>query len=150
MKTKMFVLFFFCLMFSFSLSAQGVRNVTTKIVRLKTLSGPNEKAPCNRLMDYYAEIVQGVGVDHSSLGLIQQDATSKTYAEWEGNDIRPGWSLKTVFPMDKDDAMIVIKVYDNDDAVCGGKDDIVDVSFASKQNFLRLWVDLQAGKVYKV
>ncbi len=146
----MFVFIFFSLLFSFSINAQGVRNVTTKIVRLKTLSGPNEKAPCNRLMDYYAEIVQGTGLEHASLGLVQQDATSKTYAEWEGNDIRPAWSLKTVFPMDEDNAMIVIKVYDKDDALCGGKDDIVDVSFASKQSFLRLWVDLKAQRVYKV
>lgn len=126
------------------------REMTTQIVRLKTTQGPNEGAPCNKIMDYKAEIQQGEGLDYPSLGLVTQAASTKSFGVIEGNNITPGWSLQSEFDGDQEFAMVTIKVWDNDDAICGGKDDVVDVAFATQQEYLRLWVELKSRRIYRV
>lgn len=150
MKANFFLLIFINFLFSGNLSAQSTRSLTTTILRLKTTQGPNEGAPCNKKMDYKAEIEQGEGLDHPSLGLVIQNKANKSFSVQEGNNITPNWNMKSVFDINQDYAMLVLKIWDQDDAICGGKDDIVDVSFGSKQQFLRLWVELKTQRIYKV
>lgn len=150
MKTNFFLLIFFNILFLGNLSAQSTRSMTTTIVRLKTTQGPNEGAPCNKIMDFKAEIEQGEGLDHPSLGLVIQNKANKSFSVQEGNNITPNWNMKSVFDINQDYAMLVLKIWDQDDAICGGKDDIVDVSFGTSQQFLRLWVELKTQRIYKV
>jgi hypothetical protein len=101
-------------------------------------------------MDYKAEIQQGGGVNHAGQGLLMTKPSSKSFGIIEGNNITPGWKLGSEFESEQEFAMVVIKVWDNDDALCGGKDDIVDIAFAAQQQFLRLWVELKTQRIYRV
>jgi predicted Zn-dependent protease len=135
-------------------SARLDRIMTTKITALDTKNGPNEMGPCNQDMDYYAEIVQGSG-DIEDYGF--NSNVTKTFAEQEGNHLRPNWSATVPLTKGVQYARITVKVYDKDDAVCGGGDDIVDVSAAgsditapSGDGFLRIWVNCLNGEVWEL
>ncbi|MDX2284568.1 MAG: M12 family metallopeptidase [Bacteroidia bacterium] len=135
-------------------SAKLDRIMTTKVTALDTKNGPNEMGPCNSDMDYYAEIKQGSG-DIEQYGF--NSSVSKTFAEQEGNRLKISWSSTVPLTKGVQYARITIKVYDKDDALCGGGDDIVDVSAAgsditnpSGDGFLRLWVDCLTGEVWEL
>lgn len=87
---------------------------------------------CNKKMDFYAKTKIG------------NNKTRKTAIK-EGNFIKPNWKNTATI---SGKTRVVVEIWDEDDALCGGGDDKVDVN-PSKDNFLYLYVDPVKRKVYK-
>ena len=88
--------------------AESVK-VSVRIDRLKAIS----KDACNGKMDFKGKIT-----------ILNK---SKSFAVMEGNNIRPGWKLEHLFKKFSKDFLIKIEIWDDDDALCGGGDDVVIV-----------------------
>ncbi len=82
--------------------------VTIRIDRLKAIS----KDACNAKMDFMGKIKM-IGV------------TVKSFLVMEGNDISPGWEVASLSLPGGKPTPIWIEIWDDDDAFCGGGDDVV-------------------------
>lgn len=100
--------------------------VTIRIDRLRAIS----KDACNAKMDFMGKIMlAGVPV--------------KNFPVIEGNDIRPGWEVTSPIKPGGKPTQIWIEVWDEDDALCGGGDDVVIVSSTGSQ---RLFLSVQPAE----
>ena len=97
--------------------------VSIRIDRLRAIS----KDACNAKMDFMGKIMlAGVPV--------------KNFPIKEGNDIRPGWKVTSPIKPGGKPTQIWIEIWDEDDALCGGGDDVVIVSSTGSQ---RLFLSVQ-------
>lgn len=135
-------------------SAQGppsinqLRTVQVVLEDLKTLNGPNEKAPCNKKMDYLAGIDGGAATESQGYYAYKSNAVVKgEYGVLEGNDIHPNWKLNVPIDAGERYAFIYIRIEDKDSAICGGKKDDIDVNSIIGEKHIRLWVDTQNDEI---
>jgi len=128
-----------------------LRSLRTTIERVITRAGPGESGLCGRNTDYVATITAGPMVDVP--GLIENAFAGSAANVWENdkpersNDLRPAnWRLVT--PIGPNTRLMRVDIYlhDHDDALCGGKDEVVDINPTSAA-YLRLQVDTQTGDV---
>lgn len=90
--------------------------VTIRIDRLRAISHD----ACNAKMDFMGKIkVLGGAI--------------KNFPVMEGNDINPGWEVTTASIPGGKPTPIWIEIWDEDDAFCGGGDDVVIVSTTGSQ-----------------
>lgn len=89
---------------------------------------------CNKKMDFYSKIkIAGKRMKTSSVK--------------EGNHIRPNWADYHNVRLNSSLQQVAIEIWDEDDALCGGKDDRVDIVSTNSQ-LLIVYVDVKAGIVY--
>lgn len=128
-------------------SLNTLRSISTKIISLETIAGPNEAGACNKLMDYRAEIIQGPGREdlmHFSKSM------ERIFGVEEGNFIQPNWEAHVPLDAGKRFARITIQVFDKDHLVCGNKEDVIDVSPAPGVGGLWLWADTTTGDIWEL
>ena len=97
--------------------------VTIRIDRLRAIS----KDACNAKMDFMGKIKMHGGA-------------IKSFPVMEGNDISPGWEVTSLSLPGGKPTPIWIEIWDEDDAFCGGGDDVVIVSTTGAQ---RLFLSVQ-------
>ncbi len=102
---------------------------------------------CNGKMDFYAIVEVGAGwtwrVNESG------PRSRRKFPVVQGNNIRPNWTLSGNVPALIDNAKVTIRVMDNDDLVCGGDDDVVDVNPDTNRTHLELLVNTVTGQVWR-
>jgi hypothetical protein len=121
-------------------STDESRILTATIDRLYALTDDS----CNERMDFFAEMEIGPGWDWGRNG----GGGLRTTDVVEGNDIEPGWQQEGSIPANRTRAKVYIRVIDDDDALCGGGDDVVDVSPEPGRGHLELDVDLITGSIH--
>lgn len=90
--------------------------VTIRIDRLRAISHD----ACNAKMDFMGKIKM-------------HGLTIKSFPVMEGNDISPGWEVTSISLPGGKPTPIWIEVWDDDDALCGGGDDVVIVNPTGSQ-----------------
>jgi hypothetical protein len=129
-----------------------LRSLRTTIERVITRAGPGESGVCGTNTDYLAKITAGPVV--AFRGAYENRFDPDRFNVWEAdkpersNDLRPGnWRLVTPVSPNNDLMRVDVYAYDHDDAICGGKDDVIDINptgFA----LLRLLLDTSTGEVF--
>jgi endonuclease/exonuclease/phosphatase family metal-dependent hydrolase len=93
---------------------------------------------CNGRMDFFG-----------TLELRAAPTVTRRFGVVEGNDINPGWAVEGVVPAGTRTVDAILSIRDDDDALCGGGDDDVDVNPAtgSDNRAVRVRIDLATQQV---
>ena len=112
---------------------RGTKEVTVKVVGLRALSTDS----CNEFMDFYGsmKLTAGAFERHREFGII------------EGNRIAPDWMINAELSGATRTAIADIVIKDEDDLICGGGDDTVDVHPDTGIKQLKIYIDFETGKV---
>ena len=115
------------------------RRVTLDIERLQALSTDS----CNEFMDHMGELIMTQPEDGAVIDVYKPGI-------YEGNVIGPHWRSTAVVPIGRSQVDVEIRIIDDDDATCGGGDDVVDVNPDSGAGYIRYRLDLDGGRVFRV
>ena len=136
------------------------RTFTIKVTQIKRVAGNKGEsgAVCGKYPDFIGEIVVGdvkevnTGQNKKGLLLVNDTRLSKTKKKDKkvGDTVSPNWTLEVPLGPDDDELYVIVKVWEYDDAVCGGKNDLVDISPQKNQAYLRLLVNLSNGEIQHV
>lgn len=89
------------------------RTATLRILRLRATS----RDACNGRMDFFATVK-----------VVGETTVERRMPITEGNDIRPDFAVSAPLAPDATNVRVFITVKDEDDWLCGGGDDVVDVN----------------------
>lgn len=129
-----------------------LRTLRTTVERVITREGPGESGICGTKTDYVYKIEAGPVMTQAGLienALILTESTFKEDDKpYRSNDFRPsGWRLTTPITQNTELMRLDVRLWDHDDAVCGGKDDIVDINPTSLA-ILHLLVNTENGDLH--
>ena len=128
-----------------------LRTLRVTVQRLITRAGPNEHGVCGKKTDYVLKMK--AGPVYSVAGIFENQFDEDRTSSWEtdkperSDDFRPNWRLSAPVEANADLMRADFYVYDHDDALCGGKDDVIDVN-PTAFAFLRLLVNTVNGDWY--
>lgn len=112
--------------------APGPKHVSVRVLRIQATSDDS----CNGRLDSYAVMSLQDGIfDLNDFGIL------------EGNDTTPGWTVGNRVSAHVNAVNFRIRVRDEDDLVCGGGDDEVDISPDPDQTTLLGQIDLISGQI---
>jgi endonuclease/exonuclease/phosphatase family metal-dependent hydrolase len=115
--------------------ALGVpKNVSIEVTELRALSSD----ACNVFMDFYGELE----LDDGSARI------SEDFGVHEGNHIGPDWRVVKEIQPQVPAVTSLVRVWDEDDILCGGGDDTVDVNPLTDAKEVPLHIDLVNHHVY--
>jgi len=134
-------------------SVLTTRTLRTTIERVITVEGPAESGVCGKKTDYIYKLEAGPVSTQMGLlenALVTTESTQKQVDKpYRSNDFRPSdWRLATPIGRGIDFVRVDIKLWDHDDLVCGGKDDVVDINPNVGMAMLHLLVDTGTGDLY--
>lgn len=113
----------------------GIKDVAVTVTRLQATSTDS----CNEFMDFMGS------ASMAWTGFTK----SERFGLREGNTIGPDWTVNATVPRSVTEVGATINVRDEDDAICGGGDDTVDVNPDPREMNLRLVINLRDGRVFR-
>lgn len=127
------------------------------VEKLKRVAGTKgeSSALCGKYPDFIGEIVVGdvkeldTGNDKKGLLLVNDTTLSKKKKKDKevGDTVTPNWKIDVPVGPNTKELYVIVKVWEYDDTMCGGKNDLVDISPQSDQGYLRLLVNLETGEL---
>lgn len=110
------------------------KQLNIEVTELRALSSDS----CNVFMDFYGELELNDGATREIEG----------FGIHEGNHIGPDWSITKEIQPQVPAVTSIVKIWDEDDLVCGGGDDTVDVNPLTDQKHVQLLVNFVNHQVY--
>ncbi len=133
------------------------RTFSLTLEQIKRVAGSKGEsgATCGKYPDFIGELVAGdvlevnTGQDQDGILIVNDTTLSKTKRQDKkvGDTVNPNWTLDVPVGPNQLELYLIIKVWEFDDTLCGGKNDLVDVSPQKDQAYLRLIVNLDTGEL---